>query len=87
MCELFNEANVPYNLREDVRFRTYNVKTVLYGTEPLPYLGPKVRNLVPFDIRNCATEQIFCQKIKKWKSDRCSCRLCKTYIPNLGFID
>ena len=31
MCELFNEANVPYNLRQDVSFRSYNVKTVLYG--------------------------------------------------------
>ena len=31
ICELFNEANVPYNLRQDVSFRSYNVKTVLYG--------------------------------------------------------
>ena len=31
MCELFNEANVPYNLRQEVSFRSYNVKTVLYG--------------------------------------------------------
>ena len=87
MCELFNEANVPYNLRQDVTFRSYNVKTVLYGTETLSYLGPKIWNLVPFDIRDCATEQIFLQKIKKWKPDRCPCRLCKIYIPNLGFID
>ena len=42
ICELFNEANVPYNLRQDVSFRSYNVKTVLYGTETLSYLGPKM---------------------------------------------
>ena len=47
MCELFNEANTPYNLRQDVSFRSYTVKTVLcgaeklYGTETLSYLGPK----------------------------------------------
>ena len=64
MCKLFNEANVPYNLRQDVSFCLYNVKTVLYGTETLSYLGPKIWNLVPFDIRDCATEQIFRQKIK-----------------------
>ena len=40
--ELFNEANVPYNLRQDVNFGSYNVKTVLYGTETLSYLGPKI---------------------------------------------
>ena len=35
MYELFNEPNFPYNLRQDVSFRSYNVKTVLYGTETL----------------------------------------------------
>ena len=42
MYELFNEANVPYNLRQDVRFCSYNVKNVLYGTETLSNLGPKI---------------------------------------------
>ena len=86
ICELFNEANVPYNLRQDVSFCSYNVKTVL-GTETLPYLGPKIWNFVPSDIIDCATEPIFRQKIKKWKPDRCPCRLCKVFISNLGFID
>ena len=65
ICDSFNEANVPYNLRQDVRFRSYNKKTVLYGTETLSYLGLKIWDLVPSDNRDCATEPIFCQKIKK----------------------
>ena len=85
--ELFNETNVPYNLRQDVSFRSYNVKTVLYSTKTLSYLRPKIWNLVPSNIRDCATEPIFHQKIKKWKPDRCPCRLCKVFISNLGFID
>ena len=84
MCELFNEANVPHNLRQDVSFRSYNVKTVLHGTETLSYLGPKIWNLVPFDIRDVATEQIFRHRIKKWKPDRFPCKIS---IANLGFID
>ena len=79
MCELLNETNFPYNLRQDPSFRLHNVKTVLYGIETLTlsYLGPKIWNLVPFDIRDCSTEQIFHQKIKKWKSERCPCRFWK----------
>ena len=50
MCGLFNEGNAPYDLRQDVCFRSYNVKTVLYGAETLSYLGPKIWNLVPSDI-------------------------------------
>ena len=42
MCELFNEANFPYNVRQDLSFPLYNAKTVLYGTETLSYLGPKI---------------------------------------------
>ena len=87
MCELFNEANVSYNLRQDVSCRSYNVKTVFYRTETLSYLGPKIWNLVPFDIRDYKTEPIFRQNNKNWKPDRCPCKLCKIYIPNLGFID
>ena len=30
MLELFNEASVPYNLRQDVSFRSYNVKTIIW---------------------------------------------------------
>ena len=33
MSESFNETDIPYDLRQDVSFRSYNVKTVLYGTE------------------------------------------------------
>ena len=82
MCILFHEANVPYYLRQEVSFRSWNVKTVLYDTETLSYLETKIWNLVPFDIGDCVTEQIFPQKIKKCKPNRCPCRLCKIYIPN-----
>ena len=30
ICELFNEANVPYNLHQNVSFRSYNIKTVIW---------------------------------------------------------
>ena len=56
MCELFNEANVPYNLRQEVSFHSYNVKTELYDTETLSYLGNKIWNVVSSDIKDCATE-------------------------------
>ena len=42
MCELFNEANNPYNLLQGVSCRSCNVKAVLYGTDTLSYVGPKI---------------------------------------------
>ena len=45
-------------------------KKLLYGTETFSYLGPRILNLFPFDVKDYATEQMFRQKIRKWKPDR-----------------
>ena len=42
MCELFQETEHPYDLRNDHTFRTYNVKIVQYRTETLSFMGPKI---------------------------------------------
>ena len=60
-----NQANIPYNHRQDGCFCLYDGKSVLYVTETLSYLEPKTWNLVPSDITVSATEQIFRQKMKK----------------------
>ena len=39
------------------------------------------------DIKNANSLQEFKLKIKKWKPEGCTCRLCRTYISNLGFIN
>ena len=66
-------------------FMTRNVKTVSYGTETLAHLGPIIWSIVPMDIKNFSLSK-FINKIRKWKPDKCPCRLCKTYIRNLGFV-
>ena len=38
------------------------------------------------DIKESESLEIFKNKIKNWKPDGCECRLCKTYVFNLGFI-
>ena len=50
-----------YNLRNS-EFKTENVKTVHYGT----FLGPKIWKLVPLEIKNSISLQIFKNKIKTW---------------------
>ena len=52
MRELFNRVNISYNWRKVTKIRSYNVKTVHYGTETLLYIGPKVWNLVPPEIKS-----------------------------------
>ena len=44
-------------------FQARNVHTVRYGTETLSFLAPKVRALVPEDIKNAPTVEVFKKQI------------------------
>jgi len=67
-------------------FSTRNVKTVGSGTETLAHLGPKIWTIVPENIKKCKNLYLFRKEIRKWKPNKCPCRLCKTYIKDLGFV-
>ena len=46
--------------------------------------GPKTWDLVPQEIKASRNLNEFKRKIKNWKPEGCTCRMCK--IPHLGFI-
>ena len=67
-------------------FVTRNVHTVRYSTETLSHLGPNIWSIIPKNIRELKSLKQFKINIKLWKPDKCPCRLCKTYIPGVGFL-
>ena len=82
-----------FPLKESVKycskniFLTRNVHMVKYGTETLAHLGPKVWAIVPIELKEANSLKEFKNKIKKWKPDKCPCKLCRTYISGVGYID
>ena len=84
--EIFDLANIPYNLRNDFRLKSENVNTVFYGTESLSFLGPRLWGKLPNKYKNVNTLNEFKIKIKDWQCEDCPCRLCKTYVSQLGFL-
>ena len=66
-------------------FKTFNVKTVSWGTETLAHLAPKIWSSIPDDLKKFSLSK-FTEKIRKWKPEKCPCRLCRTYIQGLGFV-
>ena len=61
--------------------------TVKYGTESLRYLGPKIWDIVPNSLKESSSLRNFKVEIKKWIPHGCPCKLCKIFIPDLGYID
>ena len=62
------------------------VNSVNKGIETIRYRGPKTWELVPNEIKNSTSLSEFKNKIKDWKPSGCSCRLCKVYVKDLGYI-
>ena len=75
-----------YNLRNKPDFQKNRGNTVHYGTESIRVIAPKIWDLIPNDIKRSSSINSFKSKIKSWKTDKCPCRLCKTYISNVGFL-
>ena len=67
-----------------------NPKTVIYGTETILFLSPKLCPLIPQNIchKNIIDSNslpCFKKSTRKWKPN-CPCRLCKTFLRHIGFI-
>ena len=85
MNEVFQlKVNSVYKTR--FPFKSHNVHTEHYGKNSLSFLGPKLWSLVPEDIKNSNSLKEFKGKIKTWKTDKCPCRLCKTYVSSVGYV-
>jgi len=66
---------------------TRNVRTVNYGLETISTLGPKIWSILPNEIKLSTDLVEFKKKIRSWKPVKCPCRLCKVYVPGVGFVD
>ena len=86
ISNIFELVDLPYNLRIDLKIKSNNINTVFYGTESLSFLAPRLWNQLPNIYKNANSLEEFKLKIKDWQCDSCPCRLCKTYILDLGFI-
>ena len=85
--ELFKKKEFEYNLRNQGSWELPKVRTINYGTETIRTKGPKIWELLPNEIKNSKSLCEFKNKVKKWKPQGCTCRLCRNYIFNLGFLN
>ena len=85
--QIFKFSNGPYDLRNKRIWETTRTQTVLYGTESIRYRGPNTWEMLPQNIKDSGTIEEFKAKIKLWKPTNCTCRLCRTFVPELGFIN
>ena len=86
MQELFPVHENKYDLRKKRCWETSNVRTTCYGRETLRFRGQKTWQLLPISIKESNSLLEFKSKIRNWRPEGCTCRLCKEFIHDLGFI-
>ena len=75
-----------YSLRFEPEFSTRPIRVVHYWSNSLRLLGPKIWEIVPSELKRCERVDVFKSKIRKWRPHSCPCRLCDTYIHQVGFV-
>ena len=85
--DLFTRNTNNYNLRTTSDFLIPQINTVLKGSNSIRYFGPKIWNIIPHEIKYLNSFESFKKSIRKWKPINCPCRICKTYLPNVGFVE
>ncbi len=86
MKDIFVERNISYSLRHGTYAQLPKVRTTSFGVQTISYLGNKLWQLLQQEMKQSNTLPIFKRRIKCWNGDKCNCRLCKTYIPQVGFL-
>ena len=68
-------------------FHRPNVNSVYNGEQSLRSFGPIVWDImIPEEIKRISDFNDFKKNISEWVPENCPCRLCKEYVPELGFV-
>ena len=87
MYDIFQTRKINHNLRSQTDFPSICENTNKFGLNSLRYFASKVWSMVPLEIKNSESVEIFKTKIRNWEPKDCYCHLCKTYVNNLGFVN
>ena len=88
MNKVFNfQENESYNLRSGTHLPSRNMNTAHFGTDTISTLGPKLWKLIPDKIKHASTLSAFKAKIKSWTINNNSCRICKIFAKDFGFVE
>ena len=86
MKDIFVTNDVPYSLRSGNGLLQPSARTTNFGIETTPFIGHKLWQTLPNEIKTASSLAVFKNRIKSWKGERCNCRLCRIFIPSLGFL-
>ena len=83
MNEVFDIIESPYPLRNELRFKSRNIRTGSYGIETAALVGPQIWSYMPSELKESTSLNEFRSKIKSWKPENCPCKI---YLQRIGYV-
>ena len=84
MTEIFVEKHSPYGLRSCHNLLLPQVRTKCCGLEMTWFIGSRLWQALPNDIKRSDTLSSFKRRIKTWNGEECNCRLCIPFVAQFG---
>ena len=85
--DIFIEQNIGDNLRQGNDSQLPKLHTTAFGIETIYFLGNRLWSTLPNAVKLASTHSIFKNLIRCWKEgENCSCRICKTNIPQVWYL-
>ena len=66
--------------------RNFHIPPVFSSIESIKFLGPKIWELIPNEMKELESLWKFKRAIKLLKPTPCLCRMCKQYYYRIGFL-
>ena len=86
-----SNSNVTIDEKENITYSNKSnfpslprVKRVTFGLNSFRSLGPRIRRLVPDELKAIKSLNVFKEKMKSFESKNYPCNLCKDYIQGIG---
>ena len=85
MDSLLSRKTIYYKFRNMQEFQSEKKRTVFYDLETISYRALQLWTILPEEFKQKNTISLFKRDVRQWICNECPCRLCKVFVPNLGF--
>ena len=75
--EVFDITESSYPLRNELRFKSPNIRTVRYGIATATFVGSRIWSYMHSELKQSTSLNEFSSKIKTWKPENYPCKLSK----------
>ena len=87
MSDIFEKHEDHYSLRNPRSLASKQKLTTTYRIDTIAFRGPQIWHSLPPDIKNSESLNSFKSNIKRYGNLTCHCKICRTFVPCVGYID